>query len=61
MRPGSYSKELKQLIIQLNMKEKRTIQSLSKEYGVSTSTISRWLTVHRNQNARINNGDSKLI
>lgn len=52
MRSGPYSEELKQEIIQLNLKENRSIKSLSLEYGISTSTISRWLTVYRNQKER---------
>lgn len=48
MRLGPYSEDLKQEIIHLKLEEKRTIQSLSKEYGVSVSTISRWVTIHRN-------------
>ena len=52
MRSGPYSEELKLEIIQLNLEEKRSIKSLSMEYGISTSTISRWLTVYRNLNAR---------
>ena len=55
MKSGPYSKELKQEIIQMNLKEKRSIKSLSLEYGISTSTISRWLTVHRNRQSRDNN------
>lgn len=52
MRPGPYSEDLKQEIIHLNLKERRSIKSLSREYGISTSTISRWLTVYRNQIVR---------
>jgi transposase-like protein len=51
MRSGPYSEELKQEIIQLNLEEKRSIKSLSMEYGISTSTISRWLTTYRNKHA----------
>ena len=49
MRSGPYSEELKQEIIQLNLEEKRSIKSLSMEYGISTSTISRWLITYRNR------------
>ena len=51
MRSGPYSEELKQEIIQLNLEEKRSIKSLSMEYGISTSTISRWLITYRNRQA----------
>lgn len=52
MKQGSYSEELRQEIIQQNLQEKKSIKWLSLEYGVSTSTISRWLTVHRNRQSR---------
>ena len=52
MKPGPYSEELKQEIIRLNLKENRSIKSLSLEYGISTSTISRWLITYRNQKER---------
>lgn len=58
MRPGPYSEELKQEIIHLNLKEKRSIKRLSLEYGISTSTISRWLTIYRNREARENSGSA---
>ena len=51
MRSGPYSEELKQEIIQLNLEEKRSIKSLSMEYGISTSTISRWLITYRNRHS----------
>ena len=48
MRAGPYTDSFKENIIRLHLTQKRTIQSLSKEYGVSTSTISRWVTVYKN-------------
>ena len=54
MKSGPYSKELKQEIIQMNLKEKRSIKSLSLEYGISQSTISRWLTIQRNMQSKDN-------
>jgi len=61
MRSGPYSEELKLEIIQRNLKEKRSIKSLSLEYGMSTSTISRWLTVYRNREARENSGSASRL
>ena len=61
MRSGPYSEELKQEIIRLNLKEKRSIKSLSLEYGISASTISRWLTVYRNREARENSGSASRL
>lgn len=61
MKPGPYSEELKQEIIQRNLKEKRSIKSLSLEYGMSTSTISRWLTVYRNREVRENSGSASRL
>ena len=49
MRAGPYTDSFKENIIRLHLDQRRKIQSLSKEYGVSTSTISRWLIIHRNQ------------
>lgn len=49
MKAGPYTDSFKENIIRLHLTQKRTIQSLSKEYGVSTSTISRWAIVHRNR------------
>lgn len=49
MKAGPYTDSFKENIIRLHLTQKRTIQSLSKEYGVSTSTISRWLTFYKNR------------
>lgn len=43
-----YGRAVKEEIIKLHLEKKRTITSLSEEYGISQSTISRWLTVQRN-------------
>lgn len=48
MRAGPYTEAFKENIIRLHEDQKRTIQSLSKEYGVSASTISRWVIISRN-------------
>lgn len=50
MKAGPYTDSFKENIIRLHMTQKRTIQSLSKEYGVSTSTISRWVITYKNSN-----------
>lgn len=44
----TYGKKIRDEIIKLHLEKKRTIASLSKEYGISASTISRWLIVERN-------------
>lgn len=49
MSAGPYTDSFKENIIRLHLTQKRTIQSLSQEYGVSTSTISRWVIAYRNQ------------
>ncbi len=49
MRPRAYDQEFKEMIIRLHLEGKRTISSLSKEYGISPSTISRWLITQRNR------------
>lgn len=49
MRAGPYTDRFKENIIRLHLDQKRTIQSLSQEYGVSASTISRWVTIYRNK------------
>ena len=60
MKAGPYTDSFKENIIRLHLAQKRTIQSLSKEYGVSTSTISRWITAYRNRQARDNNRKTAL-
>lgn len=50
MRAGPYTDSFKENIIRLHLDQRRTIQSLSKEYGVSTSTISRWVMTYKNSN-----------
>ena len=48
MRVGRYDDQQKEKIIKLHLEQNHTIASLSKEYGISASTISRWLIVERN-------------
>lgn len=47
----TYGREVREIIIKLHLDNKRTIASLSKEYGISSSTISRWLTVNKNRSS----------
>ena len=47
-----YGKAVKEEIIKLHFEQKRTIASLSKEYGMSSSTVSRWLIAERNSCVR---------
>lgn len=48
MKAGPYTKVFKDNIIRLHFEQKRTIRSLSKEFDISESTISRWIIIHRN-------------
>lgn len=41
-----FNKELKLTIIHLNLMEKRSFSSLSKEYGVTATTISKWVKTY---------------
>ena len=54
MRVGRYDDQLKEKIIKLHLEQKYTIASLSKEYGISASTISRWIIIFRNEKAKLN-------
>lgn len=49
-----YGRAVKEEIIKLCLEKKRTIISLSEEYGISQSTISRWLTIQRNMQSKDN-------
>ena len=49
MRGKTYSKDIREEIVKLHLEQKRTIIGLSKEYGISASTISRWIIVSRNR------------
>ena len=48
MKTRSYDKDLRDEVIKLYFNQKRTIASLSKEFGISASTVSRWIITHRN-------------
>ena len=48
MRGKPYGADLREEIIKLHLERKRTIISLSEEFGISPSTISRWLIAQRN-------------
>ena len=43
-----YDKELREKILKLHFEEQRSIASLSKEFGMSSSTILRWVEMYRN-------------
>ena len=45
-----YTEEFRITIIRLHLDNKRTLTSLSEEYGVSVNTISRWIIIYRNKN-----------
>ena len=44
-----YSKVVREEILKLHLEQKRTIISLSKEYRISSSTISRWIIAEKNK------------
>ena len=48
-----YGKDIREEIVKLHLEQKRTIASLSKEDGISKSTISRWLLVQKNMQSRM--------
>ena len=57
MRAKAYDKELRENIVKLHLEKNRTISSLSEEFGIAVSTISRWVIVFRNKsvvNSRFN-------
>ena len=47
-----YGKDVRNEIVKLHLEQKRTIASLSEEYGISSSTISRWIIAQRNMKSR---------
>ena len=51
MSVGRYDDQLKEKIIKLHLEKKQTIASLSEEYAISASSISRWIIVYRNKSA----------
>lgn len=53
-----YEEELKQRIIRLHLEEGRTLNSLAKEYDVSTASISIWIRDYR-AGCLTNQGDLK--
>lgn len=50
----TYGEDVREEIIKLHLEKKQTITSLSEEYGISQSTISRWLIVQRNLQSKEN-------
>ena len=45
----AYEEVIRREIIQLHLEKNKTIKSLSDDYGVSPSTISRWIIAFRNK------------
>lgn len=52
MRGKPYTEEFRKNIVRLHLEEKRTLKSLGAEYGVSVSTVSRWVIYHKNKSIR---------
>ncbi len=48
MKNAIYEENFRAKIVMLHIEEKRTIASLSEEFGVSKSTISRWIVSYNN-------------
>ena len=44
-----YGKNVKEELIKQYLEQNRSITSLNKEYGMSKSTISRWIIAYRNK------------
>lgn len=44
-----YEPEMKKKIVRLHLEEGRTLKSLSAEYGVSTASISNWISQFRKE------------
>ena len=44
-----FSAEFRDMIVQLHLNQGKTISWLAEEYGVSASTVSRWIIVYRNR------------
>lgn len=47
--PQNYTPEFKKKIVRLHLEEGRTYQSITAEYGVSKSSISKWCSELRNE------------
>lgn len=45
----AFSTEFRNMIAELHIAHGKTIKSLAAEYGVSASTISRWVIYYRNK------------
>jgi len=59
MRVKSYDKDLRENVVKLHLEQNMTISRLSEEYGISASTISRWIIIYRNTS--VGNGRIKHI
>lgn len=47
-KPVRYTNEFRAEIVKLHLGKRRSIKSLAEEYGISESTIQRWVTKYRN-------------
>ena len=45
----AFSVEFRNKIVQLHLDQGKTIKWLAEEYGISASTVSRWIIVYRNK------------
>ena len=44
-----YEPEFKQKIVRLHLEERRTLKSITNEYGVSKASVSKWCTAFTNE------------
>ncbi len=47
--PQNYTPEFKKKIVRLHMEEGRTYKSITQEYGVSKSAVSKWVVEFSNE------------
>ena len=55
-----FSDDFRIMIVKLHLEQGRKIVHLAKEYGVSESTIGRWITKYRNTLAKVGNNNRSL-
>lgn len=56
-----FSAEFRKMIVNLHLEEGRSVKWLAGEYGVSVSTIGRWVICHRNKETSKANQLSKGV
>ena len=59
--PQTYEPEFKKKIVRLHLEDGRTYKSITQEYGVSKSAISRWVEEFSNECQKKINADSTAL